>query len=439
MNGQNSRLKKQVSTFEATSMVVGVVIGSGIFFKASGVFANAGTPLLGILTWLVAGLITMASALTVAEISVAFPKTGGMFVYIKELYGEKWAFAYGWIQAFVQVPAVCAALFIMTSTALTAFIDLTDMQIKLVAFAIMLFVTFIQTLSTKLGSKTQIIVTVAKMFPIIFIIIFGILKGDVSPTLTVVPQVASKVSFSGFGAAILGVLWAYEGWQGVGNMAGEMKNPAKSLPRSIFWGMVIIITSYVLINLAMIYVLPVDQIISSKMPATDVAIKLFGNFGADLISAGILISVFGAANGYFLVGSRFPYAMAQDNLFIFPKFFGSVNDRFKTPINAIVFQSIISTIYIFSGSLQNLTNLCVFVIWLFSVLVVAGIFILRKKYNYIERSYKVPFYPIVPIIGMIGGSYIIFSSLFNDTKNALYGVFMTLIAFPIYFWIKKSK
>jgi APA family basic amino acid/polyamine antiporter len=438
MNNQKSELKKQVSTFEATSMVVGVVIGSGIFFKASAVFADAGTPLLGVLTWLVAGLITMAAALTFAEISVAFPKTGGPFVYIKELYGEKWAFAYGWIQAFVQVPAVCAALFLMTSTALTAFFALSDFQIKLIAFAIMLFVTAMQIYSTNLGSKTQMIVTVAKMVPIIFIILFGIFSGDISPAYNVVPKGASEVSFSGFGAAILGVLWAYEGWQGVGNMAGELKNPAKSLPRSIFWGILTIIISYVLINLAMIYVLPVDQIIASKMPATEVAVKLFGDFGADLISAGILISVFGAANGYFLVGSRFPYAMAQENLFIFPNFFKKVNKRFNTPINAIVLQLIICTIYIFAGTLQNITNMVVFVVWLFSVLIVAGIFILRKKFSHIERSYKVPFYPVVPIIGMIGGSYIIFSSLFNDTKNAMYGIFMTLISFPIYYWIKSK-
>ena len=439
MNKQKSELKKQVSTFEAATMVVGVVIGSGIFFKASAVFADSGTPLLGVLTWLVAGLITMAAALTFAEISVAFPKTGGQFVYIKELYGEKWAFAYGWIQAFVQVPAVCAALFLMTSTALTAFFDLTDFQIQLIAFAMLIFVTAMQMYSTNLGSKTQMIVTVAKMVPIIFIIIFGIFNGDVSPSYNVVSKGASEVSFSGFGAAILGVLWAYEGWQGVGNMAGELKNPAKSLPRSIFWGMLTIIISYVLINIAMIYVLPVDQIIASKMPATEVAVKLFGNFGADLISAGILISVFGAANGYFLVGSRFPYAMAQENLFIFPRFFRKVNERFNTPVNAIVLQLILCSIYIFAGTLQSITNMVVFVVWLFSVLVVAGIFILRKKFSHIERSYKVPLYPIVPIIGMIGGSYIIFSSLFNDTKNALYGIFMTLISFPIYYWIKRKK
>lgn len=430
-------LKKEIGLFEAITIVIGVVIGSGIFFKASSVFKNAGTPMLGIMAWIIGGLITIASALTIAEVAAAIPKTGGVFVYLKELYGEKWAFLFGWMQTLIYVPGVAAALSIVFVTQATYFIpSMTMVEQKILAICILFFVMGINVVSTKLGSKVQVIATIGKLIPIFVIIVFGLINGTthdfVAPAAT-----STTVGVAGFGAAILATLWAYDGWVNVGNMAGELKNPKKDLPKSIIVGLVAIIIVYILINVAMINIIPVTKIIASSKPASDAAVILFGKTGAALIAAGIMISIFGALNGYLMTGVRIPFAMAQDKIFPFAKFFGTVNEKFETPINAFVFEVILASLYVLSGSFDTLTNLAVFVMWIFFVMCVAGIFILRSKHKDLERPYKVPLYPIIPLIGIVGGIYILVSTFITDSSNALFGIGITLVGLPVYLYIKK--
>lgn len=432
-------LKKEIGLFEAITIVIGVVIGSGIFFKASSVFKNAGTPMLGIMAWVVGGLITIASALTVAEIAVAIPKTGGVFAYIKELYGEKWAFLFGWMQTLIYVPGVAAALSIVFVTQATYFIpNLTPIAQKILAICILFFVMILNVLSTKLGSKVQVVATIGKLVPIFFIVIFGLVNGT-AHDFTVPISSTNTVGAAGFGAAILGTLWAYDGWINVGNMAGELKNPKKDLPKSIIIGLITTIIVYILINAAIINIMPVSKVIASSKPASDAAVIIFGDMGAALIAAGIMISIFGALNGYLMTGVRVPFAMAQDNLFPFFKFFGKVNDKFQTPINTFIFEVVLASLYVLSGSFDTLTNLVVFVMWIFFVMCVCGIFILRSKHKEMERSYKVPLYPVVPLIGIIGGLYILISTFITDYLNAIYGIGITLIGLPIYFYISKKN
>lgn len=434
-------LKKEIGLIEAITVVVGVVIGSGIFFKASSVFKNAGTPMFGILAWVIGGIIAIASALTVAEIAAAIPKTGGMFAYLKDLYGEKWAFMFGWMQTLIYVPGVAAALSIVFVTQATYFIpSITAVQQKILAIFMLFFIMGINILSTKLGSKVQLVATIGKLIPIFVIIVFGLLKGTAhSLTLPGAASASNSVGLAGFGAAILGTLWAYDGWAGVGNMAGELKSPKKDLPKSIILGLFVIIAVYILINIAIINIMPVSKVIASSKPASDAAVILFGNAGAGLIAAGIMVSIFGALNGYLMTGVRVPFAMAQDNMFPFANFFGKVNEKFETPINTFVFEIILACLYVLSGSFDTLTNLAVFVMWIFFVMTVAGIFILRSKHKHLERPYKVPLYPVMPLIGIIGGVYILVSTLITDTNYALYGIVITLIGLPVYLYINKKK
>ncbi|OGO79241.1 MAG: amino acid permease [Clostridiales bacterium GWB2_37_7] len=432
-------LKKEIGLMEAITMVVGVVIGSGIFFKASSVFSNAGTPTLGILAWIVGGIITIASALTIAEIAAAIPKTGGIFVYIKELYSEKWAFLFGWVQAVIYVPGVAAALSIVFVTQATYFVALTAVQQKILAILIIFFITLINIISTKLGSKVQFVATIGKLIPIFVIIVFGLLKGEANSFAAASSTASSATGLAGFGAAILGTLWAYDGWVGVGNMAGELKNPKKDIPRSIIIGLAVIIAVYILINLAIINIMPVSEVITSEKAASDAAVILFGNSGAALIAAGIMISIFGALNGYLMTGVRVPFAMAQDNLFPFAKFFGKISDKFGTPVNTLLFEAVLASMYVLSGSFETLTNLAVFAVWIFFVMTVYGIFILRSKHKNIERPYTVPLFPIIPIIGIAGGIYILISTLITSTSYALYGLAITALGLPVYLLIKRKN
>jgi basic amino acid/polyamine antiporter, APA family len=433
----SKQLKKEIGLMEAITVVIGVVIGSGIFFKASTVFKNAGTPTLGILAWIVGGIITMASALTIAEIAAAIPRTGGVFVYLKELYGEKWAFLYGWVQAVIYVPGVAAALSIVFVTQATYFVPMTAVQQKILAIIMLFFIMFLNVLSTKLGSKVQLFSTIGKLIPIAAIIVFGLLKGQVN-SFSAPETGAVSTGLAGFGAAILGTLWAYDGWVGVGNMAGEMKNPKKDLPKSIILGLAVTIAVYLLINIAIVKVMPVSQVIASPKAASDAAVILFGKAGAGLVAAGIMVSIFGALNGYLMTGVRVPFAMAQDNLFPFAKFFGKINEKYMTPLNTFLFEVILASLYVLSGSFETLTNLAVFVIWIFFVMTVAGIFILRSKHKHVERPYKVPLYPVIPIIGIAGGIYIIISTLLTSTTYALYGIAITLLGLPVYVYISRK-
>lgn len=430
-------LKKQIGLLEAITMVIGVVIGSGIFFKASTVFKNAGTPKLGILAWVAGGIIALASALTVAEIAAAIPETGGMFVYLKKLYSERWAFLYGWVQTLIYVPGVVAALSIVFVTQSTYFIPLTQVQQKILAIFMIFFIMFINVLSTKLGSKVQLISTFAKLIPIFVIIIFGLIKGQAHGLSA--PSGNVSVSAAGFGAAILGTLWAYDGWIGVGNMAGELKNPVKDLPRSIIIGLSVTIVAYILINMAIINIMPLSAVVASNKAASDAAVILFGNVGAGFIAAGIMISIFGALNGYLMTGVRIPFAMAQDNLFPFSKFLGEINSKFETPVNSFLVEVIIAALYVLSGSFDTLTNLAIFSVWIFFVMTVAGIFILRKKHKDIKTSYKVPLYPVTPIIGILGGIYIIISTLITSTGYAIWGIVITLAGLPVYSYMKRRS
>ncbi len=413
-----------------------MVIGSGIFFKPSIVFRNAGSPTMGILAWLAGGIITMASGLTIAEIATAIPKTGGIFVYLKELYGEKWAFLFGWVQTVIYVPGASAALAIILATQATNFVPMSEMQQKLFAILMLFVITTANVLSTKLASKIQFVATIAKLIPIIIIIALGLISGTAHSFSL---PVGTAAAGAGFGAAMLGTLWAYDGWVGVCNIAGELKNPKKDIPKSIILGVTVIMAVYILFNLAIINIIPITEVIKSNTVASDAATILFGKSGSLFITAGILISIFGALNGYLMTGVRIPFAMAQDKLLPFDKFLGKVNEKYETPLNAFIFEVVLASLYVFSGSFDTLTNLVIFVLWIFFTMAVAGIFILRTKHKDLDRPYKVPFYPVVPLIGIIGGIYILVSTLMTDTSNALIGLAITLIGLPVYWYITKKN
>lgn len=429
------KLKKSVTFIEAVAIVVGMIIGSGIFLKPGIVFNNAGSPLMGILAWVAGGIVTLASALTVAEIASAIPKTGGLYTYLEELYGEVWGFLLGWVQTVISYPASGAALAIAFSTYAAYFVPMSDMQQKLLAIAVLVFVIIMNIIATKYGGIIQTVSTVGKLIPIAAIILFGLMNGTAHDFRAIAPATAG----AGFGAAILGTLWAYDGWIGVTNMAGELKNPAKELPKSIILGVVSVIFVYALVNAAMLNVLPMEQIISSVRPTSDVATALFGNSGAAFITAGIMISVFGAMNGYLMTGARVPLAMGERRQLPFSKHIAKVHPKFATPVNALLLECVLAVLYIFSGTFNTLTDLLVFVLWIFFVMGVYGVFILRKKIPMDKIPYKVPLYPVVPIVGIIGGIYILFSTIISTPVNSIVGIGITLAGLPVFYYLKSKR
>jgi len=428
-------LKRSVTTMEALSIVVGMIIGSGIFLKPGVVLASAGSPLGSILAWVAGGVITLASALSVAEIASVIPKTGGLYVYLEELYGEQWGFLFGWVQTIISCPASIAAQTIAFATYAGYFIPLTDMGRQVVAISSLAFVLIMNTIATKCGGVIQTLATIGKLVPVVAIIGFGLFSGS-APGSEGVPQL---ISGSGFGAAILGTLWAYDGWVSVTNMAGELKDPKRQLPRVISLGVVFVILTYVAFNLAIFRTLPYHQIVGSATSGTDAAIALFGSAGAAFITAGIMVSVFGSLNGYVMTGSRVPLAMSRRGQLPFAKTLGKVHPKLRTPANALLLESAIAVLYILSGSFETLTDLIIFVLWIFFTMGVVGVFILRKKFPKSKDTYKVPLFPFTPIVGIIGGGYILGSTLLSQPVQSFVGIGITLIGLPVFYYLNGRK
>ena len=426
-------LKKSVTVIQALSLVVGMIIGSGIFLKPGVVLQSAGSPLMAIAAWVAGGIITLASALSVAEIASVIPKTGGLYIYLEELYGDIWGFLLGWVQTVISYPASIAAQAIAFSTYAAIFVPMGLWQQKGLAIAIMAFVLVMNIISTRYGGIIQTVATVGKLIPVAAIIGFGIMAGS--------PDFSAGVStgMTGFGAAILGTLWAYDGWIGVTNMAGELKNPGKDLPRVISGGVIFVVIVYALFNIAVFGVLPYDQVMGSATPGSQAAVALFGEKGAVFITAGIMVSVFGAMNGYTMTAARVPLAMAERKRLPMSGAIGSLHPRFSTPANALILQCALACVYILTGSFETLTNILVFVLWIFFTMGVLGVFILRKKYPRREGGYRVPFYPLVPIVGALGAAYIIISTILSSPVQSMIGIGITLLGLPVYALIKKEN
>ncbi|WP_040212333.1 APC family permease [Clostridium polynesiense] len=432
---EKSTLKKSITFIEALAIVVGMIIGSGIFLKPGIVLNNAGSPIRSLLAWIAGGVITLASALSVAEIASAIPKSGGLYIYLEELYGEVTGFLLGWVQAIISYPASVAAQAIAFATYAGFFISMNGTQQKLLAIGILGFILAMNIISTKYGGIIQTLATIGKLIPVAAIIAFGVLS-KASPGFS---AVEASVSSAGFGAAILGTLWAYDGWIGVTNMAGEIKNPEKNLPKVISMGVLFVIIVYALFNIAIFKVLPYEVIVSSKTPGADAAVALFGSGGAAFITAGIMVSVFGSLNGYLMTAARVPQAMGEKNQFPFSNVVGKVHPKLGTPANALILQSVLAVIYIFSGSFNTLTDLLIFVLWIFFTMGVFGVFILRKKRSDTKRAYKVPLYPVTPIIGISGGLYILISTIFSNPVNSFVGMGITLAGLPVFYYLKHKN
>jgi basic amino acid/polyamine antiporter, APA family len=431
---KTDQLKKNIGFFVASSIVIGTVIGSGIFMKPGIVLSLSGNSTMALLAWLIGGIITLASGLTIAEVSVRIPKTGGLYAYLEEVYGRLWGFLCGWVQTLIYGPAVMGALGLYFGTLLSGFFHFSNDSIKIIGILVVIFLGAMNILGTRYGGIIQNISTIGKLIPIIAIAFFGMLKGDM-PVLNMDSGSGQALSMGG---AILATLWAYDGWMNVGFMAGEMKNPTKTLPRAIITGILVVIVAYLAVNIAMLHVLPADKIVELGPNAANVAATtLFGGFGGKLITIGILISIFGCLNGKILTFPRIPFAMAESKLLPAAKTLSSVHPVFKTPLNATVFQLLIAIIMMLIANPDRLSNIAIFTVFTFYGLAFYAVFILRKQKQETE-TYQVPLYPLTPIVAILGAIYIVGSTLIETPVDALFSIAIIIVGLPVY-WLLTKK
>lgn len=439
-NSNQQKLRKTIGFSAAMSTVVGILIGSGVFFKPQAIYdATNGGPGLGLLAWLIGGLITIAAGLTAAEVSASIIKPGGLMVYLEEIYGERIGFLTGWMQSILFVPAIVAALGIIFAQECVALLGLNnELYVVIIAITVIVFIALLNSLGAKFGGTIQTASTVCKLVPLAVIIIFGLIKGDSSAPL-MAPLVGEGTNIiSTLSQVLIATLFAYDGWIYVGSLAGEMKNPSKHLPMAIVGGISLVMAVYLIINVAYLKVATASEMAVVSAPATLVANKLFGPSGAKIISIGILISVFGTLNGFILTGGRIPYTMATDNRIPFSNVFSKLNNN-GAPLNGTWLIVGLSAIYSLSGQFNVLSDLAIFVIWIFYTMLFVGVIKLRKTKPQMERPYKVPLYPIIPIVAIIGGGFVVVSTLITQPKNSIIGLIITLVGLPVYEYMNKKN
>lgn len=436
-NGNQTALRRELTLFDAAAIIVGIMIGSGIFFIPTYVFGRAGAPGLALMVWVVAGVISVLSGLCYAELGAAMPKAGGEYVYLKEAFGPLWAFLSTWTGFLIGGPGSIAALAVAFATYTSFFLSLSAVGVKLLAIGAVVFLTFINILGVRQGALVQRVFTVAKVIPILAIIVFGLLRGHVNDFTPLLPAAGNGSMVSAFGLAMIAALWAFTGWANVNSVAEELKNPTRDLPRAMILGVGGVTLLYLLFNVALLKVMPMASIIANAKPAAVAATTLFGTIGGAVIAGGALISIFGSTNGCVLAFPRNYFAMSRDGLFF--KRLAEINPRYGTPVASLVVSAALSILLILSGTFSQLTTLVVFSGMLFSTLVVGSLFVLRRTMPHLHRPYRVWGYPVVPIVVLLLNIWLLVNSLLEDPKSSFIGLLVPVIGIPVYYWFSRRN
>lgn len=433
-------MKRQLNFFAALATVMGTMIGGGAFFKIANISSLTHNAWLSILVWPLAGFITLMAGLSIAELASVFPEDGGPVRYLDEIYGPKVSFLFGWSLIIIYYPANIAALSIVFATQLKEIPQFKNFSTTIIALIVMLVVLLINWLGSKLSGQVQKITLVIKLLPIAAIIIFALFyQGPNQLAGAPAPHLTSGTGAATFGQALLAVLFAYDGWLSIGNLASEIKNPAKTLAKAIIWGLFGVTIFYTLLNWSYVKIIPWSKVVGNQTTALLTAQKLFGHFGSIIIAIGILVSVFGAINGHTLLGSRMPYVLGKEHQLPAANFFGSLNSKTMVPTNSMLFECAIATVMIFSGTFDSLTNMLVYVSWIFSILLFVGVLILRKRQPELERPYKIPWYPLPPLLATCGALFIVITTTLTQPVLSAIGILLTLSGWPVYLYVHRQK
>jgi APA family basic amino acid/polyamine antiporter len=465
-----SSLARKIGLLPATSIIIGSIIGSGVFMKPSSMATELGSPIWLTLVWIIAGIFSLFGGLIYAELGAMLPKTGGIYVYFRYMFGDFIAFLYGWAAfAVINTAAGAAIAFVCAQYAdyflhLPRFDTLTEQSytwhilfigdlhplenfgVKSLAVLLTLSLTILNYISLKASSALQVVSTFLKM-ALIAALVFGIFlsgHGSVQNFFHADHPKQGWGLMSGIIAAMTGAFFAYDGWINIASMAGEIKNPQRNIPKSLFLGVLACIVVYVLVNQAYLYVLPVEKVSGSSLVASDAMAVALGNTSEAVIAAMIVICTFGAINGNTMATARITYAMGKDKVFL--PWAGKEHKRFQTPGNALLLHGIWASLFIISGSFDMLADMFVFITWIAYLFGAVGIFLLRRKMPDLPRPYKIWGYPWVPVLFIVFSAFYLFTTVWNDVSNYLnhrqpvinsvLGMAITALGLPLYFYFK---
>jgi basic amino acid/polyamine antiporter, APA family len=448
----NVTLVRGLGALAATAIVVGDVIGTGVFLKARVMTCNVGTPGLVVLVWVVGGLLSLAGALTYAELAAMMPSAGGEYVFIREAYGRLWGFLYGWTRFFVATTGGLAGL----AAGFAIFLNIASRGrlqasglVPIVAAGAVVVVTLVNCAQITVGGRIAAAMATLKVALVAGVGLGAFLLADgdwahfalssAGGACEGVPA-AARGGVAGFGAAMLGAMWSYNGWNEVTYVGGEIKDPQRNLPRAILGGIGIIATLYIFANVAYFYVLTpvaVANIPVSSAVATEVVTRFLGARTSGVMAAALAMSVFGSLQVVSLVSARIPYAMACDGVF-----FGALarlSPTTRVPVLALLAQGAWTIVLVFSGSYDTLTDYAIFAVLVFVTLATASVFVFRRRLPDQERRYRTPGYPVVPILFMLVASAIVVNTLIATPGRALAGVALMLAGLPFYWYWSRDR
>lgn len=461
----------QLGLYTTIAIVTGAVIGSGIFKKPAFIADQLGSPEWMLLIWVVAGILTLFGALTNAEVAGMITETGGQYIYFQKMYGELTAYLYGWaIFAVIQTGSIASITYVFSEYTQYFFLlprfspeieqsimlhipfigdifPLMNIGVKLLTVFVIFFLSTINYFGVRFGGRIASFFTTSKVIAILILIAFGFAYGGGNINNFVGSEFVGNGNvgfFAAFIVALSGAFWSYDGWNNITYIAGEVKQPQRTIPKALFIGTVVVIAVYLLINVAFLYVMPVEEMAKSTLVAAAVAQKAIGPIGAGMVAALVMLSTFGTSNGTIMVSARVYYAMAKRKMFF--SSISRIHPRFRTPGNALMLQASWASVLVISGSFDDLTDMLIFVSWIFYAFGAMGVFVLRKKMPDVERPYKVWGYPYIPAIFVVFALAFVIFTVYNDVNNyingnariinSLFGLLITLTGIPFYIWFK---
>jgi len=455
MEAASSRieLRRDLGTWPAMSIVVGTVIGSGIFLVPKTMIQRVGSVELVFVVWVVGGLLSLAGALSYAELAAAMPEAGGEYAFLREAYGPLWGFIYSWTQTWVaksgSIATLATAFFLYLSNFFapldTVFytvplpigphggpLDLRWGQ--LFAIALIALLGWLNYFGVKLGGNVQVAVTGVKLALIGVIIAAGLGLGRAHAP---VPGPLAHATFAGFVAALVAALWAYDGWNNVSMVSSEIRNPQRNLPLALIGGTLAVIAIYLLANAAYFRVLTPGEVAGGDRVAADMMRRIWHAPGANAVSVAAMISIFAALNGSLLSGSRVPYAAARGGYF-FAKV-GEVHPKYRTPGVSIALLSAWASVLVLTGKYDDLFTLVIFASWVLYGMTAAAVIVLRIKRPGLARPYRTLGYPFVPALFVAGACVLLVSTAVDRPRESLMGIGLILLGLPLYFYWKKQR
>lgn len=450
-------LLRRLGLFDATMMMVGIVIGSGIFLTTGIMAQHLPSPGWILVAWSVGGLLTLAGALTLAELGAAMPEAGGLYVYLREAYGPIPAFLFGWILFFISMGGSIAALavgfaeyfgyfFPSLATDVVLFsvdeclpwtkLPFTLTAGQIIAVAAILILSFFNIIGVGWGKTIQNGLTLTKLCTILIFIIMGFILFSPGRGGRITFRSDGKTTLLGFGVALVAVSWAFDGWHNLNYIAGEIRRPRRNLPLALLLGTCIITGCYLLVNIVYLTVLPIKDMQGVVRIAERTSTVFLGRGGANVISAVVLVSTFGALNGAIFVAPRVYYAMAKDGVFF--RSAGKIHPRFRTPHVGLILQALWASILTLTGRYEQLFTYVMFITFLFWIAAAASVFRLRKIRPDLERPYKTRGYPFVPLIFIASATAIMLNTFFEKPVESIAGFFIACLGLPAYFtWRRK--